>query len=359
MVNHTSNTRILHLLPWTLYFALLAVTYSTHLTWFTSVVKAFETVLIHGFLFYFNDKLLIPKIALKKSYTLYIFTACISILLIAFIQYLLEFEMNLSEGIARVNRARVIENGTGILPRSHREIAWLKLATRYLSPITIIFLISTLYSGFIRKKEQDEREQSLINERMQSELKMLKMQINPHFLFNSLNNIYALVLTNHEKAPDMLLKLADILRYVLYECNEKSNSLEKEIDYINDYIELHRLKGREKYNLMFNYNKANKDLQIAPLLLISFIENSFKHSNIENNTESWIKINLYSKGSKIFFMVKNSISSDKKVKDGTHGIGLSNVKKRLELIYGNRFKLLVTQKAESYESELIIETDED
>ena len=186
--------------------------------------------------------------------------------------------------------------------------------------------------------------EELKRENMDNELKFLKSQINPHFLFNALNNIYSLTYSGNENAPDQILSLSDMLRFVLYDCKEDYIPLIKELSYIEHYIIFQQIKTTHEQNISYNIPET-KDLQIkiAPMVLIPFIENSFKHSLIEKDKEGFVKIKVHVERQQLYFEIENSkpkmSRADMLVGEG--GIGLDNVKKRLNLLYPNKHELRI------------------
>jgi len=194
------------------------------------------------------------------------------------------------------------------------------------------------------------------NENLQTELKFLKSQINPHFLFNALNNIYSLSYTHSEKTPEMIMKLSNMLRYMLYENNERKVSLREEITYIRHYIDFQLLKIEGSPRLQIDMDQADGSLMIEPMLFIPFIENSFKHSNIEDTKHGWIKLQLRTEGKKVYFHISNSIPARTYTKDVVGGIGLQNIRKRLELLYPGKHQLNITSHDHVFEVDLQIDT---
>lgn len=179
----------------------------------------------------------------------------------------------------------------------------------------------------------------LIHQNQASELALLRTQINPHFLFNTLNNIYSLVMNRSEKAPKAVMKLSSIMRYMLFDSNSEKVMLEKEIDYLTGYIELQRLRLKDPEFIEFNINGNCAGHVIAPMLLVPFVENAFKHGN-KNVSSPGIKVGIISQPGKITFEVMNHFNPNRNFeKDKVGGIGLSNIKRRLELIYPKKHRL--------------------
>ena len=176
-------------------------------------------------------------------------------------------------------------------------------------------------------------------ELVQSELKFLKTQINPHFLFNALNNIYALSVTNSEKTQEGISTLSLMLRYVLYDCERPEVPLRKELEYITYFIELFRLKSSKDYNIRFFEEVECDTIMVPPMLFIPFIENAFKHSGIEKRGNTFVNISLKATEASIEFSVENSLPTRPIVSDGHSGIGLQNVQRRLNILYPQTHRL--------------------
>jgi sensor histidine kinase YesM len=196
--------------------------------------------------------------------------------------------------------------------------------------------------------------QRITVEKLNAELNFLRAQVNPHFLFNVLNNLYALTLKKSDLAPDVVLKLSEMMEYMLYDSNDEKVSLEKEISYLNSYIELERLRFNGAANITLDNNTSLNGAEIAPLLLLPLVENAFKHGLSKQPECSWLKINIRQEGSTFSFLIENpqpSSTSDKK----NGGIGLSNLRNRLELLYPNRHQLALEVKKNIFSVKLIIE----
>ena len=189
---------------------------------------------------------------------------------------------------------------------------------------------------------------------LENELKYLRSQIQPHFFFNTLNNLYSLTIDKSEKAPDLILKLSDLMKYFLYETGKDYQTLKNEIAHIKDYIEIERLRYDETLKIDFNIEGEIKQTMIKPLLLIPLVENAFKHGARNSEKNPYININLIVTKSLINFKVENSFKNPtKKIKQQIGGIGLSNVKKRLELNYGKgNYELNTFNEKNKYIAEL-------
>jgi two-component system LytT family sensor kinase len=184
---------------------------------------------------------------------------------------------------------------------------------------------------------------------LQSELDFLKAQLNPHFLFNSINNIYVLLDENKEKASEILLKFSELMRYQLYECNVMAISLSKELQFLGNYIEFENLRYSNKISVSYNINQVDAGgLVIAPLLLQPFIENAFKHTPKKKEQQSRVQVHTTLRGTEFLFEVTNTVDASQTASDLPGGIGLKNVKKRLKLLYPGRHDLKITKTDQQY-----------
>jgi two-component system, LytTR family, sensor kinase len=199
-----------------------------------------------------------------------------------------------------------------------------------------------------------QRMVEMAKEKAEAELNFLKSQINPHFLFNSINSVYFLIDKSNAGAREALHKFSGMLRYQLYEMNGSSIPVEKEINYLKDYIDLQKLRKDENYSVEFNCSAGVKGFLIEPLLLVPFVENAFKHISHYKNRLNFIQLDLSMNNGAFHFKLENSKEPVEKNTDGHSGIGLNNVKRRLELLYPEKHQLKITNKADTYEVDLII-----
>jgi sensor histidine kinase YesM len=206
---------------------------------------------------------------------------------------------------------------------------------------------------------ENRKKQEAQNESMQSELKFLKSQINPHFLFNTLNSLYALTLKKSDKAPDIVIKLSEMMRYMLYECNEPAVPLRKEINYLKNYLDLERLRQKEGIDISLDVQGEVVNQRIAPLLLIPFLENSFKHGINAAIKGGFVHATLQVAPRSIRFDLENTKGNVlPRSPDATRpsgGIGLVNVRRRLELLYPDRHELTIREKPTTYAIHLTLE----
>ena len=225
----------------------------------------------------------------------------------------------------------------------------------FISIVPVVAILTGFKFGwdaYIKQKEL-ERLESLVRE---SEMQFLKSQINPHFLFNNLNNIYSYALEGSEKTPGIILELSNLLRYMLYDCKDPFVSLAKEIEHLKSFISLSQLQIENRGNVKLNIQSADYSYQIAPLILIVFIENAFKHSQSgkSDNIEIEVDLSCSEKGI-LNFSCRNNYDAITNTKNLSQGIGLNNVKKRLEHRYGQLHTLDIKTTDKTYEVNLNID----
>ena len=195
------------------------------------------------------------------------------------------------------------------------------------------------------EKEAQER---LEREKLIVELQLLKSQLHPHFLFNTLNSLYSLTLEQSPQSPQMVLQLSALLRYILYECNEPFVPLDKEIESIRNYIGLEQLRFRQRLDISLSFTGDLEGKMIAPLLLLPFVENSIKHGIGEQLDTGWINLNLHVDGNTLRFKLVNSRDEQAAVNGHVSGLGLQNVQRRLGLLYANRHSLKLIPEEDTY-----------
>ena len=208
----------------------------------------------------------------------------------------------------------------------------------------IVFGIYAMFINFtIRLFETQKLKADLINQNQASELALLRSQINPHFLFNTLNNIYSLVYKKSDEASEAVMKLSEIMRYTLYDSNIDKVMLDKEVEYLKNFIELQQLRLKTDNFVEFNIKGNLEGYTIAPMIFISFVENAFKHGSKKVQSPG-IVINLTAGNNKIIFdMMNYCLENEVQNKDIAGGIGLQNIKRRLELLYKDKHNLEITK----------------
>jgi len=209
---------------------------------------------------------------------------------------------------------------------------------------------------FVKRWWQKQKETELLaKEKTKAELQLLKAQVHPHFLFNTLNNIYFFTLTNSAQAPVMIKKLSGLLNYILNECDQPLVPLEKEIKMIQDYMALEKIRYAEQMQMTIDIEDNYTGKMIAPLLLIPFVENCFKHGASKMITEPWVKLTIYIENNKLHFTIRNSKPLSIEPVTAKGNIGLKNVRKRLELLYPGTHELNIVSEPGSYAVYLILQ----
>ncbi len=215
-------------------------------------------------------------------------------------------------------------------------------------------LLKYNYSASAKNEELKNRILEAQLKLKEQELEYLKIQIHPHFLFNTLNTIYGLSLSNSEKTPEMILQLSELLDYILYQTRKPLVQLKDEINHIKNYINLEKKRFQDNLTIDFNCSEIPSNIEIAPMLLLPFVENSFKHGkNSDGKLKISIRLNL--KNEFMEFEVMNS-KDPAKLPSETKGIGLENIQRRLDILYGRSSELIVQNNRDSYKVFLKINT---
>lgn len=229
----------------------------------------------------------------------------------------------------------------------------------FLSFISIFLIasVSTVVKIINDWLKHTRERQELQRKTLQSELRFLKSQVNPHFLFNTLNNLYALTLKKDDRAPEIVIKLSEMMRYMLYECNEKRVPLKKEVSYIRNYLDLERLRQGKKVEINFEVIGLIGEQRVAPLMFTPFLENSFKHGLNHHISQGFVNIQLSADEQNVQFFIENSkapaLPKDPNRRSG--GIGLVNVRRRLELLYPDHYDLDIDNNPNTYAVNLLLE----
>ncbi|NNF35985.1 MAG: histidine kinase [Saprospiraceae bacterium] len=230
------------------------------------------------------------------------------------------------------------------------------------SPGRMLYSFTEMIPGFslasaiklIKQWTENQKKSTLLQqEKLNAELQYLKSQTNPHFLFNTLNNLYGLSRKNSEHTAPAIMKLSHLFRYMLDECREPFIPIVKEIELIKSYLELESLRYGDRLHLESNFNVSDHTVPITPLILLPFVENAFKHGASESVNDVFIKINLMASPEKIKFQIINSIGNlSPNVKN--LGIGLKNIKRQLQLVYPDKHELNIESSTDEYHVTLII-----
>ena len=218
--------------------------------------------------------------------------------------------------------------------------------------LAVLFAMCKYYKNWMKSQDiANEAERK----RLASELQVLKAQLNPHFLFNTFNNLYVLALQKSDKTPVVIAKISDMFHYILYECNAIEVPVSKEIKLIEDYIQLEQLRYTERLSINFEKEVDNYDYLIPPMLLYTFVENCFKHGSSPDPDSPWIKILIRVRNDNFMFKASNSIpEANSRNREIVEGVGLLNIKRRLELIYPGKHQLQILKENDEFFVKLII-----
>jgi two-component system, LytTR family, sensor histidine kinase AlgZ len=222
---------------------------------------------------------------------------------------------------------------------------------------TATTLFTVIFVGMLRFAKEwfefEARKKEIENEKLTAELTFLKAQINPHFLFNTLNNLYYLAYSKSEHTTEIIAKLSQMMRYMIYDSNHAKVLLGREIEYMQNYISLERLRLNDQIPIRFEVEGKVDDVWITPLVFITFLENAFKHGVTNTSTRSWVNVSIRVHDGVCIYTVENSkIVNAREDNGGRSGIGLRNVARRLELSYPGKYSLQVNDQADRYAVQL-------
>jgi two-component system, LytTR family, sensor kinase len=304
---------------------------------FTTAVNILMTILLLAISVYINLLWLLPYFFAKRKFILFTLLEILNIILFICLNYFISMAF---EG-GRTNY-------------TSEMVAELILV--------LIFLVITTLIKFTRDSIALQDAQLTIHEigrqKVESELKALKAQFNPHFFFNTLNSIYALSLDKSDKVPELILKLSDLMRYVLYDTPDERIPMKKQLGFLESYIHLERIRTDGSRTLDLDIQGDHTETSIAPLLLEPFVENAFKHGAREKQNQPFIRIRIdLTSKARVGFMIENNkdeASPAIKDKEAPRGIGLANIRKRLELLYPGKHELRITETPTNFKVELSI-----
>jgi LytS/YehU family sensor histidine kinase len=296
---------------------------------------------------YINLLILIPFLFKKQQFFLYVLSLLLVISIAAFfIDFLLVYPLNnFVEGEKYFEELSVV--------------VWVNFAIFTLIYVGVTTIFSLMREWFVLQKVTTKF-QDIEREKLEAELKALKAQINPHFLFNTLNNLYSLTLDKSDKAPGLVLKLSDMMRYILYECNDKYVFVDKELDFIRSYLELQKIRLDDAIPVSINVKGSASQNKIAPLLFEPLIENAFKHGAYGKNNNGFVDILFnFEERDKMELSIENRFDikwqdEDRKEK----GIGIKNVTRRLELLYPDKYDLNISKQEDLFKVKLQIDLSE-
>lgn len=333
-------TAFLHLLVWFVLFSMPYVLWYGQEQETNRLIAHFWIPLVlYAIVFYLNYLVLVERVLFIKKTVLFII---INVVLIAFFSVLREqIENTFFQDIIRDK----FRPGPPILMFIYMQVL------SYLPPLLFAIAIKTTKRWAQTESERKEAD----NYKLQSEIQHLHYQLQPHFFFNSLNNIYSMVDVSPDQAKKSIHSLSKLMRYMLYETNLELVSLSKEIDFMKKYIDLMKLRVSDKTEVICSFPSEETGIQIAPLFFISLIENAFKHG-VSASKESHININMTTDNKTVLFTIENDNFPKKTDDKSGSGIGIQNLEKRLQLIYADKYNFKTTIKDERYLVTLEIET---
>ena len=341
------NTYLGQGIIWTCLLGAFTMLFSSRFGWWYGFERAFWMVIGYIFLVNINLIWLIPSFLHQKKYFTYFS------LIAAFFGFCYGYFYLVHSAIIpladmpfRPPINMEIPDGTDLSPMKF------VVATADSVMGLLMFITSIAYSSSQLAIKKEREAIQLKSENLDTEIKFLRSQINPHFLFNALHNIYSLSVTKSDKTPQMIIMLSEMLRFVLHDCKKEKVMVSKEVTYLKNFIALSRLKDEEIKNIETCFNLENSELMIEPMMFIPFLENSFKHSKIEDTENGWIKLRMGTSTGKLNFQLENSLPSTKYTKDKVGGIGLENVRRRLALLYPDKHDLKVQKNGRSFSVEL-------
>ena len=309
--------------------------------------------LVHYFLAYYA----IPKLLLKARWFNFLLSVVLSYVILMtglyYSLYFLQANGLVDEHLEPLASFILKYDIIATLLDLNRMYSILGLNQSLIFSLLVKTVISFYYSNF-QKLTLEKENIVLEKEKTEFELSFLKAQVNPHFFFNTLNNIYSLIEDKDEVAANIVLKLSDLMRYTLYESNNISIPLARELQFIQDYIKLERIRHKEHVLIETDISLAPNRLEITPLILITFVENAFKHGVNNTIDASSVRISAAVEDNTLTFVVKNSKPSKLKREIVQGGIGLMNVRRRLDLLYSNHYQLVIQNQPSSYTATLTV-----
>lgn len=334
---------LIHVLVWTTLGVMLLVLQP--LSWNVSLPTQFwimQGVIFCSFvgLFYLIANVWVPRFLFRNKIWLFIFLALVTGVLVFMLLYVTGTWLNLSELMHQAHHA----NPAPETAAPKREGKFNPGHFFSILNILLILFISTSVAVVQRWRQETKARQDLEQQKISSELSFLKAQINPHFFFNTLNNIYSLTMFNVESARGALHTLSRMMRYVLYETEPGQVPLSKELAFVQDYINLMKLRLTDKIQVTFEQPVSLVDVTIAPMLLLPFVENAFKYG-VSTTEPGKIYIGIKQQTRHLEIEVRNTLFAEKRVTlDESSGIGLANTRRRLDLLYPNRYTLTVREQ---------------
>jgi two-component system LytT family sensor kinase len=300
----------------------------------SSLMTVVHMALVYGILYYFLPRYLSKK-QNQAGITALLVLFVIIIACFNYLNFLMTFSIS-----TRMGYFDKMPETNYIIPIWIRQIVF-----NYPTIVGLAVAIKLLKRWYLKQKETE----LLVREKINAELQLLKAQVHPHFLFNTLNNIYSFILNGSDRAPEMIRKLSSLLYYILNDCKKALVPLDKELSMIQDYITLEQIRYGDRLNLSLQIQGSAKDKMICPLLLIPFVENSFKHGTSRMLTHPWVRLDIQVEKDFLEFRLGNNKPEHNNELAGKKGIGLNNVKKRLQLLYPGTHSLNIIETEMSYD----------
>lgn len=325
----------IHVLVWTAYFMVPLFFFESAAGRERFMIMGWFTQLLTLLYFYYNYSLLVPRFLLRKKIGAYILMLILGLVAMSMVNVLFAI-------------------ATGRLIEHHHPFNFWRTATFPVYPALLAFALSSATRIIMEYFKNERQKKEMEAEKLSAELAFLKSQVNPHFLFNTLNNICSLARKKSDNTENAIIKLSQIMRYMLQDSKDESVCLDQEAEYLRNYIDLQRMRISDKVKVTFSVEGHPEQISIAPLLLIPFVENAFKHG-ISYLDEAEISITLMAFPEELHFKVINRIAKlVKELPDPGSGIGLKNVKRRLELLYPGKHQLIISESDNQYEIGLVI-----
>jgi len=298
---------------------------------------------------YFFNYLLVPKYLWKRRYGRFFLFSFYTLLVAIWISFLVVF----------FTLIFIMKTKAYIAPSVlHPE--WQVITVNFI--VFLAIAVKQVKRAFFMQQEKNELEKTKLTTELklkEAELKLLKAQIHPHFLFNTLNTLYGLTLEKSDEAPGLVLQLSEILDYILYRCDEKRVMLSEDLINLKNYLNIERIRYSDKLKLNVNLPKETGQLKIAPLIILPFIENAFKHGVSHFPGVAFVNIIFKIVGKNLIFYIENSKNELVKMEENySKGIGLVNVRKRLDLMYPGKYILSIDEQAETFSVNLTLELEE-
>lgn len=349
-INKTVRSIFIHIAGWIFIYLLPPLILQTEV----KLPQNFGDFMYWGIIivcFYINYIWLIPRLLSKRKFAIYFL----------FITVMLAFNYTANEiymkKVFRPDTVRKVETVQQRGERDSEQPRRRRPRFRGYNSVILCFAVMALGTSIRVTEswyENEKQRKEMENQKLGAELSLLKSQINPHFFFNTLNSIYSLAIVKSDKTPEALIKLSEIMRYIIYDTERKLVPLSKEVEYIANYIELQRLRLSKNIKVIFKTHLGKDESVIEPLLLLPFVENAFKHG-VDNEKGGKIEVLITKSGNTLQLHVENPlIEHPSMVNNGSSGIGMNNTLKRLKLLYGNNFSLTTGPTEKTYVTDLIL-----